>query len=142
MERVMNLVGYDSPSRIMVVLVHRNNAQNLCVVLRHHLLTFSTEHETLLAPSRVAYSLQRTKSSSMTSDCVAAVLAFILDRWKTGMAATARCRHKVELVSTSCRAPVTVNTDRPDWRRRGNGVFFAGALDPVRTLLQLLYRTR
>lgn len=67
----MNLVGYDSPSQIMVVVV--------CVVLRHHLLTFSTDDETLLAPSRVAYSLQKTKSSSVTSDCVAAVFAFILD---------------------------------------------------------------
>lgn len=36
--------------------------------------------------------LQKTKSSSMTSDCVAAVFAFVLDGWKTGMAATARCR--------------------------------------------------
>lgn len=49
MERMMNLVGYDSSSQIMVVVVHRNNAQNLCVVLRHHLLTFSTDDETLLA---------------------------------------------------------------------------------------------
>lgn len=66
----MSLVGYHSSSQIMVVVVHRNNAQNLCVVLWHYLLTFSTDDETLLAPSWVAYSLHKTKSSGMTSDCV------------------------------------------------------------------------
>lgn len=51
------------------------------------------------------------------------MFAFILDRWKP-LQHDADCdSQKVELVSTSCRAAVMVNTDRPNWRRRGNGVF-------------------
>lgn len=57
--------GYDSSSQITVVAVHGNNAQNLCVALRHHLLTFSTGDETQFAPSQVAYGLQKTKSSGV-----------------------------------------------------------------------------